>query len=210
MVKFYFDIEQYTKIVCLFKRNDSFRRLFCWKKLRNGTNCRHLHQIKLHQNLKPFKQIVSFNYSFLMHPKYFRTNSNLFKCSHCHDGKNTSPPKDHGRSTYHKDLESAMNQQIHTELNASYTYFSMACYFGNTNVALPGSHGFYMKMHQEEYEHATMLINYQNLRGGSVELSNIEAPKTKDWISIANTLDISLDLENLVKEVSAGNFANVS
>lgn len=134
--------------------------------------------------------------------KGFHGGYKLLKCASCKGDSGAQPPRDHGRSNFHEDVENAVNEQIRMELTAAYTYLSMACYFGSTNVALPGSHGFYLGMHDEEYGHALKLINYQNLRGGTVHLCSIEAPKAVDWLSIVNTLQVSLAMENLVKDVN--------
>lgn len=111
-------------------------------------------------------------------------------------------PSDHGRYNYHQDVECAVNQQILAELNASYAYLSMACYFGRTDVALPGCQGFFLRMHEEEHQHALKLIEYQNMRGGSVKLCSISAAEVQDWCCITNALEVSLELEKLIKEVS--------
>lgn len=125
-------------------------------------------------------------------------------CTSCHkdNDKESTKKKDHGRYKYEAEVESAINEQILTELNASYTYLSMACYFGNTNIALPGSEGLYMKMHEEEHQHAHKLINYQNLRGGTVVLCSIAPPEVKDWESIGKSLEVALEMEKTVKKVT--------
>lgn len=136
--------------------------------------------------------------------KYSKNNSNnrslqlINFSTNCND----SNKKDYGRSNYDVEVECAMNEQIAAEINACYTYLSMACYFGNTNVALPGAQGFYMKMHDEEQEHAHKLIKYQNLRGGTIHLNTIKASETQDWGSIGNALEVSLEMEKSLKEVT--------
>lgn len=104
---------------------------------------------------------------------------------------------------YHKDLEKGINEQIVGELNAGYTYLSMAAYFGRTDIALPGCHAFFMKMYEEEQEHAFKLIDYQNMRGGHVELCSVAVQAdNQDWKGVCNAFSVSLGLEKSVKEVS--------
>ncbi|XP_044748859.1 soma ferritin-like [Coccinella septempunctata] len=104
-----------------------------------------------------------------------------------------------GRHQYHEDIEKAMNQQILTEFNASYSYLSMSAYFGRTDIALPGCQGFFYNMYLEEVEHAVVFMNYQLMRGGQVILFGIEAPE-KDWGSIDKAFEAGLRLEETVKE----------
>lgn len=120
----------------------------------------------------------------------------------CKEPLKSKESSNHGRHNYHQDVECAVNQQILAELNASYAYLSMACYFGRTDVALPGCQGFFLKMHEEEHQHALKLIKYQNMRGGTVKLCPISASEVQDWGCILNALEVSLELEKLIKEVS--------
>ncbi len=53
------------------------------------------------------------------------------------------------RQNFSPASEDALNQQIHTELTASYTYRSMAAYFGRDDVALAGFEAFYKKSAEE-------------------------------------------------------------
>lgn len=114
--------------------------------------------------------------------------------------------KDH--NNFNSDIECAINQQITAELEASHTYLSLASYFDNINVALPGCYGFYKKMHEEEHEHAHKFIDYLNMRGGKVQLTSIAAPKDVDWKSIGNALQVSIHLEKDVKDVCITNLIN--
>ncbi|KAL3265389.1 hypothetical protein HHI36_009595 [Cryptolaemus montrouzieri] len=104
-----------------------------------------------------------------------------------------------GRHKYHQDIEIAVNQQILTEFNASYSYLSMSAFFGRTDVALPGCQGFFYDMYMEEIEHAIVFMNYQLMRGGHVILYTIEAPE-KDWCNIERAFEVGLQTEKNVKD----------
>lgn len=114
------------------------------------------------------------------------------------DPDDEDPP---GRHKFHKDTEESINEQIGAELNAAFSYLSMACYFGRTEVSLPGCQGFFMNMYEEELEHATVFINYQLLRGAHVALSDIDVPENQDWKSIKKAFSVALEMEKFVKEV---------
>lgn len=117
----------------------------------------------------------------------------------CKEGDNG---KSLGRHRYHKETERAINDQISEELRASYTYLSITCHFGRTDVALPGCKGFFHKMHLEEHDHAHKLIQYQIMRGGRVVLHPLcIANEDQDWHDICFALETALKLEKEVKEV---------
>lgn len=116
----------------------------------------------------------------------------------CPLGKASHPAGEKAKHKY--ELESAVNRQILTELNAGYAYMSMANYFGNVRVNLPGLAKFYWTMFEEEVGHAKLLMNYQNLRGASVKLCPITPPEIEDWGCVTRVLEISLEMEKLVKD----------
>ncbi|XP_049860702.1 ferritin heavy chain-like [Schistocerca gregaria] len=95
----------------------------------------------------------------------------------------------------HPEVLQNLNCQINEEYQAFYTYLSMACYFGRSSIELPGCRKFFLKQVREEEEHATLLIDYANCRGGIVELQDIRAPKVIDWCSPLNALQNALELE---------------
>ncbi|XP_037427243.1 ferritin-1, chloroplastic-like [Triticum dicoccoides] len=65
------------------------------------------------------------------------------------------------------------------ECNASYAYHSLYAYFNRDNVALKGFAKFFKESSDEEREHAEMLMEYQNRRGGRVRLLSIVTPLTE-------------------------------
>lgn len=105
-----------------------------------------------------------------------------------------------GKDNYSPELENAINEQIKAELDAGYTYLNIATYFGRSIVALPGLHGFFMKMFYEELEHGLAFTKYQNLRGGLVKFSPLQ-PVDCDWSDIPSTFKTALNMEKDVKKV---------
>src|SRR5262245_40430429 len=72
-------------------------------------------------------------------------------------------------------LEKAVNQQINNELQAWYTYLSMAAYCDTLH--LTGCSAFMEAQSREEQMHAHRLIRYVLDRGGRVDLAPITPPK---------------------------------
>src|SRR5690606_8737996 len=75
-----------------------------------------------------------------------------------------------------KRMQDALNKQINHEMAAAYNYLAMAAHFEARNLS-----GFATWMHHqraEELTHAQKLIQYVLDRGGQVELSGIEKPRT--------------------------------
>ncbi|XP_076641178.1 soma ferritin-like [Halictus rubicundus] len=96
---------------------------------------------------------------------------------------------------FHEETEAILNAQINAELKAFYYYLSMAAYFGRGDVALPGCESFFMQMHHEEHEHALRFVNYVKMRGGFVNLCNVEQPTDQDWKCPLHAFKTALDLE---------------
>ncbi|XP_030767224.1 uncharacterized protein LOC115890986 isoform X1 [Sitophilus oryzae] len=105
-----------------------------------------------------------------------------------------------GRHKFHKDIETALNEQVIIELNASFSYLAMAAYFGRTEVALPGCQGFFMAMHEEEHEHALIFINYILMRGGHPEINNISVESKEEWKDLSKAFATAVEMESSVKE----------
>ncbi|RUP49092.1 ferritin-like superfamily [Jimgerdemannia flammicorona] len=103
------------------------------------------------------------------------------------------------KQNFSTSAEDSINQQIQVEQTASQTYQAMAAWFSRDNVALPGLAAFFRKQAQEESEHAQILINYQNTRGGRVVLNNVPQPEA-EWTSAKNAIEASLALEKDVNK----------
>lgn len=104
------------------------------------------------------------------------------------------------RQNYHQDCEAAINKQVNLELYACYVYQSMASYFNRENVAFPGAHKFFKKASDEEREHAEKLMKYQNKRGGTVVLQDIQKPERDSWGTLLEALEAALQLEKNVNQ----------
>lgn len=83
------------------------------------------------------------------------------------------------RVNYHPECEAAVNEQINIEYNVSYVYHAMYAYFSRDNVALTGMAKYFKAASAEEREHAEILMDYQNVRGGRVRLQSIMLPQVE-------------------------------
>jgi ferritin len=89
-------------------------------------------------------------------------------------------------------LEKALNDQINMELNAWYSYLSMAAYCKGRNL---NGFGAFMEGHAvEEQAHAHRLMNYVLDRGGRVNLQAISAPEAK-FDSLLDIFNKAVDQE---------------
>ena len=99
------------------------------------------------------------------------------------------------RFNYHEDSEGLINRQINLELYASYAYTAMAHHFDRADVALKGHCKFFKKMAEEEREHANKFMEYQNKRGGTIVLLDINKPVQQSWGSPLEACQTALQLE---------------
>lgn len=107
-----------------------------------------------------------------------------------------------GRMAYTAECEAAINEQINIEYNVSYVYHALYAYFNRDNVALPGLTQYFKASSVEEREHAEMLMDYQTLRGGKVQLANIVMPQMEfggpdDKGDALYAMELALSLEKL-------------
>ncbi|KAL2330679.1 hypothetical protein Fmac_018260 [Flemingia macrophylla] len=129
----------------------------------------------------------------------------------------TAPQVSLASQNYAADCESAINEQINVEYNASYVYHSLFAYFDRDNIALKGFAKFFKESSEEEREHAEKLMKYQNTRGGRVVLHPIKNVPSEfdheekgdalhgelaDFITVSNlsSMELALSLEKLVNE----------
>lgn len=94
-----------------------------------------------------------------------------------------------------KKVAEALNQQINSELMASYTYLAMAAFFDSED--LPGFATWFRAHSVEETGHAMRIYEFINRRGGRVELKGIEQP-TVSYKSALDVLETALKMENTV------------
>ncbi|MFX6535393.1 ferritin, partial [Acinetobacter baumannii] len=87
-----------------------------------------------------------------------------------------SPGVSLARQRFVDECEAAINEQINVEYSVSYVYHALYAYFDRDNVALKGLAKFFKEASLEEREHAEKLMEYQNKRGGRVNLYRLEMP----------------------------------
>jgi len=72
--------------------------------------------------------------------------------------------------------ETLLNQIINLELTAAHIYTAMAAHFSSDRHYWPGLAKFFKDSSSKENEEAAGSIRYQIIRGGTVELDQIERP----------------------------------
>ena len=75
-----------------------------------------------------------------------------------------------------------------------------AFYFDREDVAFPGAHKFFKKSSDEEREHAELLMKFQNQRGGTICLKNIQKPERDSWGTLLDAFKAALSLEKNVNQ----------
>ena len=98
-----------------------------------------------------------------------------------------------------KKCEDVLNKQINLELWASYQYLAMWSYFDKSSVGLNNIAQFFKKSSEEEREHAQLLIEYQNKRGGHVELHDVQKPSLDFLLSNSIDSDVLLSFEKAIE-----------
>ena len=76
-----------------------------------------------------------------------------------------------------ENVQAALNEQLNSELYASYYYLSMSAYFHAAN--LTGFASWMRAQSQEELMHAMKIYDFINDREGEVALTTIAAPKRR-------------------------------
>ena len=97
-------------------------------------------------------------------------------------------------SKWDKKCEDIVNMQINLEYWASYQYHLMWSYFDKDSVGLKNIAEYFKNASVEERDHAHKLMEYQNMRGGTVKLTTI-ADVDLDFLKQPNgakTLDVLL------------------
>merc|ERR1712122_309539 len=77
---------------------------------------------------------------------------------------------------------------------------SMSCYFSRDDVAKHGFAKFFKKNSDEERDHAQILMDYQNKRGGRVVLNDVAKPSQDEWGTPLDAMETALDLEKTVNQ----------
>ncbi|EOY34587.1 Ferritin 4 [Theobroma cacao] len=116
----------------------------------------------------------------------------------------TVPQASLARHKYTGQCETAINEQINVEYSVSYVYHAMYAYFDRDNVALKGFARFFKDSSVEERQHAEKLMEYQNKRGGKVQLQSMLMPLSEfDHAEKGDALyamELALSLEKLNNE----------
>jgi len=99
------------------------------------------------------------------------------------------------RLNYHEDNEGLINRQINLELYVSYFYLALAHHFDRYDVALKGHAKYFKEMAEEENGHARKLMEYQNKRGGTIVLLDIQKPTQQCFGSPLEAHEVALQLE---------------
>jgi len=106
------------------------------------------------------------------------------------------------RQNWSEKSEVELNKQINREYHASLAYHVLSNYFNRDDIGLSKLVDYFNKSSLEEREHADKLMNYQNMRGGVVELGSIvpltiELDKSND---IIEAFKIALELEKTINK----------
>ncbi|XP_020236054.1 ferritin-3, chloroplastic [Cajanus cajan] len=116
----------------------------------------------------------------------------------------TLPHASLARQKYSDQCEAALNAQINVEYNVSYVYHAMYAYFDRDNVALKGLAKFFKESSVEERQHAEMMMEYQNKRGGRVQLQTMLMPFSEfddeEKGDALHAMELALSLERLNNE----------
>ena len=92
-------------------------------------------------------------------------------------------------------VQNALNEQINTELTASYSYLAMSAYCEYAHF--PWFCRLAAAQSQEEYGHAMKLVGFLQARHCKVNLQAISTPKS-DFASLLSVFEFSLEQEKLV------------
>jgi ferritin len=89
----------------------------------------------------------------------------------------------------------AINQQINSELGASYSYLAMSAWCERQNFV--GAARWLRLQSQEEYLHAMKLLDFVLARGGDVQLKAIDEPRGT-FTKLADVFEKALEQEQEV------------
>lgn len=95
----------------------------------------------------------------------------------------------------------AINQQINSELKASYSYLAMSAWCERQNFI--GAAHWLRLQSREEYMHAMKLLDFVLARGGEVELKAIDEPR-RSFTTVGEVFETALEQEHEVsREIDA-------
>lgn len=94
-----------------------------------------------------------------------------------------------------KKVEAALNDQINAEFYSAYLYLSMSAYLESINLS--GFANWMLVQFQEEQFHAKKMYDYLIERGGTVTLTEIDAPAVQ-WDGPLSVFEATLAHEQMV------------
>ena len=92
-------------------------------------------------------------------------------------------------------IQDAINQQIHAELLASYSYLAMSAYCDHAHFS--GAATWLRLQSQEEYGHAMRLLDFMLARNAKVVLKDLDMPRT-EFGSLAEVFETAYAQEQAV------------
>jgi ferritin len=92
-------------------------------------------------------------------------------------------------------ISKAINDQIHAELSASYSYLAMSAHCDRSSFS--GAARWLRVQSQEEYAHAMRLLDFMLARHAKVVLTDLPRPKT-DYASLLDVFETSFKQEQQV------------
>jgi len=92
-------------------------------------------------------------------------------------------------------ISKAINEQIHAELSASYSYLAMSTYCDRASFT--GAAKWLRMQSQEEYTHAMRLLDFMLARHAKVVLADLGKPKM-DYSSLLDVFETSYKQEQAV------------
>ena len=92
-------------------------------------------------------------------------------------------------------ISKAINEQIHAELTASYSYLAMSAYCDRSSFA--GAAKWLRLQSQEEYGHAMRLLDFMLARHAHVVLADLARPKI-DYASLLDVFETAFKQEQAV------------
>jgi ferritin len=98
-------------------------------------------------------------------------------------------------------IQKAINDQIHAELTASYSYLAMSAHCDRNNFS--GAAKWLRLQSQEEYTHAMKLLDFMLARHAKVVLADLPRPKT-DYASLLDVFETSFAQEQSVSAQISG------
>jgi len=92
-------------------------------------------------------------------------------------------------------ISKALNDQIHAELSASYSYLAMSAHCDRSSFS--GAARWLRVQSQEEYAHAMRLLDFMLARHAKVVLTDLARPKT-DYASLLDVFETAYKQEQHV------------